>query len=160
MTRDEIKTTYSMRDILARYGMYPNRAGFINCPFHSGDRDASLKVYARDFHCFGCGAHGDIFDFVCQYENVGFQEAFRMLGGTYNESPFKRQVAAYRAEKRRKMIEKKRLRFQEIKNLNLQKIWIYKLWLERTEPLSDVWCDCYNALQVELYKNEVLNERR
>lgn len=160
MTKDEIKATYSMRDILDQYGIQPNRAGFVRCPFHQGDRDASLKVYDKDFHCFGCGAHGDIFDFIQQYENVGFPEAFQMLGGTYNESPFQRQMAAYRAEKRRKMTEKKRMRLQEAKALNLGKIWIYKEWLERSEPLSDVWCDCYNALQLELYKNEVLNERR
>lgn len=160
MTKDEIKATYSMRDVLAGYGMYPNRAGFVRCPFHQGDRDASLKVFDKDFHCFACGAHGDIFDFICQYEGVTFLEAFRLLGGTYSESPYKRQLAAYRAEKRRIMQEKKKQRLREKKDLNLRKIWIYKEWLEKSEPLSDVWCDCYNALQIELYHNEILNERR
>lgn len=160
MTKDEIKATCSMRDVLAGYGLYPNRAGFVHCPFHQGDRDASLKVYDKDYHCFACGAHGDIFDFVMEYENMVFSEAFKLLGGTYDESPYRRQLASYRAEKWRKMAEKKRRRLQEEKLLNLQKIWIYKEWLERSEPLSDVWCDCYNALQMELYHNEILNERR
>ena len=40
----EIKNTYSMRDIVERYGFHPNRAGFISCPFHQGDRTPSLKV--------------------------------------------------------------------------------------------------------------------
>lgn len=160
MTKDEIKATYSMRDILDQYGMQPNRAGFVRCPFHQGDRDASLKIYDKDFHCFGCGEHGDIFDFIQKYENIGFSEAFQMLGGTYDESPFKRQIAVYRAEKRKKMAAKKLIKLRAEKDLNLKKIWIYKEWLERSEPLSDVWCDCYNALQKELYKNEVLNERR
>lgn len=160
MTKDEIKATYSMRDVLDRYGLQPNRVGFVRCPFHEGDRDASLKIYDKDFHCFGCGAHGDIFDFIRQYENVSFSEAFRLLGGTYEESPSRRRMEVYRTEKRRRMAEKKRMRVQDAKALNLRKIWIYKAWLERSEPLSDVWCDCYNALQLELYHNEILNERR
>lgn len=43
--------------------------------------------------------------------------------------------------------------------LNLKKITVYKDWIEKTEPLSDVWCDCQNALQLELYHNEILRER-
>lgn len=160
MTRDEIKATHSMRDVLAGYGMYPNRAGFVRCPFHMGDRDASLKVYDKDYHCFACGEHGDVFDFVMRYENVDFSEAFRLLGGTYDESPSRRRMAAYKAEKRKKMMEKKRQRLQAEKELNLKKIWIYKAWLEKAEPLTDIWCDCYNALQLELYHNQILNERR
>ena len=33
MTKEEIKQQNSMRDVLNRYGMVPNRAGFIQCPF-------------------------------------------------------------------------------------------------------------------------------
>lgn len=56
MTRDEIKEMYNMRDVLALYRLQPDRKGFIHCPFHRGDRDASMKIYDRDFHCFACGA--------------------------------------------------------------------------------------------------------
>ena len=49
MTRDDIKRTYSMASIIGRYGFGPNRAGFISCPFHTGDRTASMKIYERDF---------------------------------------------------------------------------------------------------------------
>ena len=65
MNVDEIKSTYSMLDILDRYGLpRPNRAGFIRCPFHPADREPSMKIYPKDFNCFGCGANGDIFTFV------------------------------------------------------------------------------------------------
>ena len=64
MTKEEIKDLYSMKDILERYGLQkPNRAGFICCPFHK-EKTASMKIYKRDFNCFGCGANGDIFTFV------------------------------------------------------------------------------------------------
>ena len=45
MDKETIKQQYSMRDVLSRYGMVPNRAGFINCPFHPKDRTASMKIY-------------------------------------------------------------------------------------------------------------------
>lgn len=83
---EEIKTTYSMRDIVERYGFHPTRAGFIPCPFHQGDRQPSLKVYDRDFHCHACGTHGDIFDFVMLMDDVDFKTVFQSLGGVYENS--------------------------------------------------------------------------
>lgn len=86
MTRDEIKQTFNMRDILAKCGLpEPNRAGFIKCPFHKGDHDASLKIYDKDFHCFGCGANGDIFSFIQKFYGISFKDAFLMLGGEYEK---------------------------------------------------------------------------
>ena len=81
MTKDEIKEQYSMRDIVEQYGFHPNRAGFISCPFHSGDRTPSMKIYKKDFHCHACGANGDIFDFVMWMDGLTFKEAFQSLGG-------------------------------------------------------------------------------
>ena len=63
MTVDQIKSSYSMRDIVERYGLKVNRAGFVRCPFHN-EKTASLKVYKDSFFCFGCGIDGDIFTFV------------------------------------------------------------------------------------------------
>lgn len=100
MTKEEIKGAYSMRDILRRYGLpEQNRAGFICCPFHR-EKTPSMKVYAKDFHCFGCGAHGDIFDFVRRMDGVSFQGAFAELGGT-QEGDFHARMEAYHARKRR-----------------------------------------------------------
>lgn len=160
MNKEEIRENISMREVLARYGFSPNRAGFINCPFHNGDRDASLKVYERDFYCFGCGAHGDIFDFVMKIEPCSFKTAFSILGGTYETKGFAADLARYRAEKSRQMRVKKQMKKQEALQLNLQKMEIYKTFIEKSKPLSAVWCDCYNALQIEQYRNEVLRERR
>ena len=58
MTSEEIKKAYSMRDVLARYGIQPDRAGFIRCPFHK-EKTASMKIYQDSYYCFGCGAAGD-----------------------------------------------------------------------------------------------------
>ena len=157
MTREDIKAAYSMREIVERYGFHPNRAGFISCPFHSGDRSPSLKVYAKDFHCHACGANGDIFTFVMRMDNLTFKEAFVSLGGNYQSPSFSSNLAVYRAEQRRKQKAKEeRKRLLEVR-LNSALISIYRRYLKVFEPLSDGWCDCYNRLQKELYKHEILN---
>ena len=50
------------------------------CPFHN-EKSPSFGVNPEKgfFHCFGCGAGGDVFKFLELHEKVGFQEAVRML---------------------------------------------------------------------------------
>jgi DNA primase len=50
------------------------------CPFHS-EKTPSFHVNPEKgfFHCFGCGAGGDVFKFLELHEKVGFQDAIRML---------------------------------------------------------------------------------
>lgn len=51
------------------------------CPFHA-DRSPSFTIFdsGRRFHCFGCGASGDVLDFVQRLHGVALPEAARMLG--------------------------------------------------------------------------------
>lgn len=160
MTREEIKQQYSMRDIAAQYGFYPNRAGFIHCPFHTGDKDASMKLYEKDFHCFGCGANGDIFAFVMRMDNVGFKEAFQSLGGIYDKPSFSSQLAVYRAQKSAEMRKKEERRIKEEMQLNHLLIGAYRRSVENSQPLSDTWCENYNKLQYQLYLHEEINKAR
>ena len=55
----EIKRTITPIEAAQRYGTV--KYGFMRCPFHA-DRTPSLKLYGDHFHCFGCGAHGDVID--------------------------------------------------------------------------------------------------
>src|SRR3954470_22750359 len=50
------------------------------CPFHK-EKSPSFSVHATKqfFHCFGCGASGDVFSFVQKIENVTFPEAVRAV---------------------------------------------------------------------------------
>jgi DNA primase len=55
-----------------------------HCPFHD-DQTPSFSVYqGRDgrqrWHCFGCGAGGDVVDFVQKLHRVDFPGALRLLG--------------------------------------------------------------------------------
>jgi DNA primase len=52
------------------------------CPFHN-ERTPSFSVNAEKqiFHCFGCGAGGNVISFVMRIENFDFAEAIKMLAG-------------------------------------------------------------------------------
>jgi DNA primase len=158
MTTDEIKATYSMRDIVEQYGFHPDRKGFIHCPFHQGDSSASLKVYENDFHCFGCNANGDIFKFVQLMDDVSFKDAFLSLGGTYEKPTFQSKLSIYRFKKKREIDRLNAERERYAKDINNALISVYRRYIERSEPMSDVWCDCYNALQYQLYLHDELNK--
>lgn len=160
MTKEEIKSTYSMREIVERYGLNPNRAGFIRCPFHKGDNDASMKIYKDSYHCFGCGANGDIFTFIQRMDNCDFKTAFYSLGGTYEKPTFQSKLSVYRLKKQEEQRKKEEIKLKRKKELNNMLIDIYRDWMKKSEPFSDVWCDCSNALTKQLYIHEVLNEKR
>lgn len=57
------------------------------CPFHD-ERTPSFHVTPDlgIYKCFGCGASGDVFNFVMEMEGVGFVEAMRSLGDRYGVS--------------------------------------------------------------------------
>ena len=73
-----IKERLTIREVVDRYGL-PVKRGFICCPFHS-ERTPSLKLYENNtWYCFGCGAHGDVIDFVSKMEGKTFSETIRSL---------------------------------------------------------------------------------
>ena len=50
------------------------------CPFHN-EKTPSFSVHParQTYHCFGCGASGDVFNFLMEYDKLSFQEAVRTL---------------------------------------------------------------------------------
>lgn len=139
MTVDEIKSTYTMSDIVRRYGFHPNRAGFISCPFHTGDRSPSLKVYPKDFHCHACGANGDIFTFVQKMDNCDFKTAFQSLGGIYQKTSDSSKLAVYKARKEKEKREKQEQKIKRDKLLNNTLIHASRELAKQTEKGSDDW---------------------
>lgn len=62
------------------------------CPFHNENTPSFTVVPQKHFyHCFGCGAHGDVIDFVQEIHGVDFKEACDILGG--KDSPEIKPVA-------------------------------------------------------------------
>lgn len=50
----------------------------ILCLFHT-DKSPSMHVYPTSYHCFSCGAHGDVIDFVQKVYGISFIEAVKRL---------------------------------------------------------------------------------
>jgi len=146
MTADDIREQYSMMDVVGRYGLKPNRAGFIHCPFHHGDHTASLKLYKKDFHCFGCQAHGDVIKFVMLMDNCTWKEAFKSLGG---ESGRLSDAAIMRMAKRKRDANRHKMRLESALKRLKKAAAYYHCEIEiisRLEPFSDSWCSAYNTL--------------
>jgi putative DNA primase/helicase len=49
------------------------------CPFHK-ERTPSFNVYGDHYHCFGCGAHGDVVDWLIKARRMTFAGAVQHLG--------------------------------------------------------------------------------
>lgn len=111
-----VKELVRITDVLARYNLRPSRAGFLHCPFHSGDRGASLKIYpATDsWYCFGCGEGGDVIDFVAKMERCSFAEALKRLNTDFclglEERQSLRNVRQRHQERGREVLRQKEQR--------------------------------------------------
>ena len=70
---EAVKQTVTSRQAAENYGIDVNRAGKAQCPFHN-DRTPSMKVDKR-FHCFGCGADGDVIDFTAKLYGLDAKSA-------------------------------------------------------------------------------------
>jgi DNA primase len=78
----EVAERLSIVDVIGEYVQLKRSGSNFTglCPFH-GEKTPSFNVNpAREiFHCFGCGAGGDIFRFVMQIEGISFPESIRKL---------------------------------------------------------------------------------
>jgi DNA primase len=80
---DEIKRRNDLAEVVTEHGIALKRRGktlFGICPFHE-EKTASFGVSreAGLFHCFGCGAGGDVIGFICRVHKVTFIEALELL---------------------------------------------------------------------------------
>lgn len=98
---EAVKQTVTTRQAAENYGIRVNRAGKANCPFHN-DRTPSMKVDKR-FHCFGCGADGDVIDFTAQLYGLDAKSAAEKLAADF-QIPYTHQK---RKETVRKPIREK-----------------------------------------------------
>ena len=72
-----VKQSVAVREAAEMYGIAVGRGGMACCPFHD-DRHPSMKVDTR-FHCFGCGADGDVIDFTARLYDLSPKEAAEKL---------------------------------------------------------------------------------
>lgn len=96
---DLIKERLDLVDFLRSYlRLLPAGKNFkALCPFHQEKTPSFIVSPERKlWHCFGCGAGGDLFGFVMRYENLEFPEALRLLA---ERAGLPLQGAAFTADK-------------------------------------------------------------
>lgn len=93
------------------------------CPFHD-DKNPSMKVDPdrQRFHCFGCGAHGDVIDFIQRLHGFTFKEALLHLG----IEPGKPPVVDEKEKRKRELVKA----FDR---------WRRAAYNERCDLVNDVW---------------------
>ena len=79
---EDIRDRISLVDLVSRHVrlIRRGREHLGLCPFHT-EKTPSFTVNEQKgfYHCFGCGAHGSLFDFVMQIERVSFPQAVERL---------------------------------------------------------------------------------
>ena len=60
-----------------------------SCPFHNGNNNSSFSVSAdkQFYHCFNCGASGNILSFIMEYDGIEFVDARRTIWHTCGRGP-------------------------------------------------------------------------
>lgn len=87
----QIKNTVDLRDYLENDGIRLKRSSGQNwvglCPFHN-EKTPSFTVNEsyQNYHCFGCGKHGDIFSYIQETEAVSWKDSVIYLAKEYNIS--------------------------------------------------------------------------
>ena len=81
---DELRARLSLSDIIGKRIRLVRAGREMKgcCPFHN---EKTPSFYVNDdkqfFHCFGCGAHGDIIGFTMRHDGLSFPEAVEALAG-------------------------------------------------------------------------------
>lgn len=154
---DDIKRDHPMPEVVRRYGIEINRAGFCRCPFHN-ERTASMKIYAQSFYCFGCGAGGDVIDFVRLYERCDFKTAFRMLGGEFDNHTKKHALSAYKRDADKRTREKQTARKAEALDDSRAMLAAYRNALDLIPADSPLRAALLAQYENERLNNELLEE--
>ena len=79
---EEVRTRNDIVDVISEYTGLKKAGNSYKCccPFHN-EKTPSFTVSREKqmYHCFGCGAGGNVYTFVMKYENFTFQEAIQFL---------------------------------------------------------------------------------
>ena len=79
---EEIRTRNDIVDVISGYVRLQKKGSsyFGLCPFHN-EKSPSFSVSRQKqmYYCFGCGAGGNVFTFLMEYENFSFMEAVKFL---------------------------------------------------------------------------------
>ena len=79
---EEVRMKNDIVDVISGYVRLQKKGAnhFGLCPFHN-EKSPSFSVSGgkQMYYCFGCGAGGNVFTFIMEYENYTFREAVKLL---------------------------------------------------------------------------------
>ncbi|MGN0143146.1 MAG: DNA primase [Roseburia sp.] len=108
---EEVRSRNDIVDVISQYVRLQKKGStyFGLCPFHN-EKTGSFSVSPgkQMYYCFGCGAGGNVFTFLMQYENFTFGEAMEVLAERAGvELPKQEYSAAQRreADRRARLLE-------------------------------------------------------
>ena len=174
---EEVRMKNDIVDVISQYVKLTRKGNsyFGLCPFHNEKTPSfSVTPSKQMYYCFGCGAGGNVYNFVMEYENYSFGEALSHLaeraGVELPKIEYSREARA-KAEKRATLLEinKKaaqyfyyQLRRDNGKNAHdyltgrgLSEETIKKFGLGYSDKYSD---DLYKYLKAQNYSDELLRE--
>ncbi len=174
---EEVRSRNDIVDVIGGYVRLHKKGStyFGLCPFHS-EKTGSFSVSGGKqlYYCFGCGAGGNVFSFLMQYENYTFAEAVQALAERAGvELPQKEMTAAQKREADRRTllleIQKEAAKYfytllrsprgkrawEYFLNRQLSEETIKKFGLGYADQYSD---DLYRYLRKKGYDDAVLKE--
>ena len=79
---EEVRMKNDIVDVISQYVKLTRRGSsyFGLCPFHNEKTPSfSVTPSKQMYYCFGCGAGGNVYNFIMEYENYSFGEALSHL---------------------------------------------------------------------------------
>ena len=174
---EEVRTKNDIVDVVSQYVKLTRKGSsyFGLCPFHNEKTPSFSVTPAKQmYYCFGCGAGGNVFNFIMEYENYTFGEALSHLaqraGVELPKIEYSRE-AKEKAERKALLLEINRkaaqyfyyqLRreggkaaYQYLTGRGLSEETIKKFGLGYSDKYSD---DLYKYMKAKGYSDELLRE--
>ena len=174
---EEVRSRNDIVDVIGGYVRLQKKGNtyFGLCPFHNEKTGSfSVSPHKQMYYCFGCGAGGNVFTFLMQYENFTFGEAMQTLADKVGVDLPKQEMSAAQkkeADRRARLLEINKeaakyfytlLRnprgeraYQYFKNRELSDETMQKFGLGYSDQYSD---DLYRYLRGKGYEDEILKE--
>ena len=125
---DQIYQMVTMTDVLRQYGFGPGRGNRIPCPIHGG-KDRNFSYTNEVFHCWTCGAKGNVIGFVMQYFGLTFSQAITRINNDFGLGLIMAQNSSFRERNDHKL------------NLKMEKVYrdyVLKKW-EHYDEMTDLY---------------------
>lgn len=146
----KLKDTVSLYDIINNEIQLKKSGSYYitKCPFHD-EKTPSFKVKQSDNHfkCYGCGAYGDVIDFIVKLKSISFQDAVRYIANQKNFELEETSNEVKKPQPRLEKIDKVYIDYFEKRGISNNTLLRFKV-TQATEWMPDVQTEipvvCFN----------------